>query len=250
MPDEVTAGGTSAGNGGSGTQDSASWSPPYIAFANFLHLLDRLEDNLPPRIDRSFLTGSNAVNTMTLAALRSLGLIDADGRPQQALVDLAQRPEERKPLIAALITRWFPKPVQLGGINATQSQLEEAFAEWGITGDTRRKAIAFYLKAAKFADLPVSANFRTPSITRSEGTTRGPRRVKRKNGVAPPPPAEASVTPATDTNPAPKTDTGLSALLPNYVQMLMQKAAESDELNPELLDRIEKILLGTGKQEG
>ncbi|MBA4159332.1 MAG: hypothetical protein H0X65_17935 [Gemmatimonadetes bacterium] len=237
MPQNENSAGVANGNGAGDARDR--WSPPYISFTNVMHLLDRLENNLPPRIDRSFLTGSNAVNTMTLAALRALDLIDAEGHPQEGLIALATRPDERKELLADLLRRFYPEPVELGSINATQSQLEEAFGRWGISGDTRRKAIAFYLKAADFAGVPISANFRTPSVTRADG---GARRNGRRRQPAPSSSSGASADQREDTEPQTGTDAKLAALRSRYIEMLVNKVETQDELDTDLLDRIESLL--------
>jgi hypothetical protein len=45
--------------------------------------------------------------------------------------------------------------------------------EHGVQGDTARKAIAFYLQAAKYAgDIPLSPNFKTPTIKTGAGSSR------------------------------------------------------------------------------
>lgn len=254
MPDNETvnpnANGAPGANGDASGDAKGTWSPPYISFTNLLHLLDKVDNgNLPPRIDRTFLTGSNAVNTMTLAALRSLDLIDGEGRPQPMLMALSERPGERKQLLREVIQRCYPKPVELGGQRATQGQLEEAFAEWGVTGDTRRKAIAFYLKAARFAEIPISPNFRTPSISRSDGA---PRRNGngRKKRAAPATAHQESGATAPDATPKTAADSSrIAELRTRYIEMLVTKVDAAEELDTGLLDRIEN-LLGFGTAEG
>src|SRR5688572_25220016 len=116
------------------------FTPPYISFRTLLNLVERLEQGIPPRIDRSFLSGSEGGKTQVLAALRSLGLIGPDGEVQPGLVELVNDRDGRAAWIKDLIEHLYPKPVQLGTMNATQRQLEEAFEEFGIRGDTLRKA--------------------------------------------------------------------------------------------------------------
>jgi hypothetical protein len=150
------------------------WVPPYIAFSTLLNLLDRMRDDegAPPQIDRSYLKGlSGGYQSQVIAAMKSLGLINDDGTVTDRLTELvaAKDRDEREPLIAALLQQYFGEPVRLGGIKATQGQLEAAFKEWGITGDTLRKAIAFYLAAAKYSNIKVSTNFRVPSVAPGEG---------------------------------------------------------------------------------
>ncbi len=166
------------------TTSEGVWKPPYIAFRTLLHLIDRMADNgIPPRIDRSFLTGSEGAKTQVLAALKAFGLIDKDGNVQLSLTELVKRPDSRKAAFKALLEEHYPEPVRLGSINATQGQLQDAFKAFGISGDTMRKAVAFYLKAAEFAEVPVSPNFKTPSIQKADGTVS--RRTKATKRTAP-----------------------------------------------------------------
>ena len=156
------------------------WVPPYIAFPTLTGLIERMqgEGGPPSRMDRSYLDKfSGGYQTQVLAALKSLDLMGPNGEVRPVLTALVEAPDAdgRKPIYADLIRRLYPKPVSLGTTKATQGQLVEAFKEYGITGDTLRKAIAFYLAAAKYAAIPVSTNFKVPSVTPGEG-----RKVNRK----------------------------------------------------------------------
>jgi hypothetical protein len=173
-------------------EDKNRWVPPYIAFATLTSLIDRMhdEDGAPPQIDRSYLRSfSGGYQAQVLAALKSLGLIEDDGIVTDTLTRLVEASErsEREPIIADILHRHYPEPVRLGAVKATQGQLETAFREYGLTGDTLRKAIAFYLAAAKYSNIPVSVNFRVPSVAPSTGTRR-----RRK---APPPPSKVDEVP-------------------------------------------------------
>lgn len=147
------------------------FKPPYISFRTLLNLVEKMADQgTPPRIDRTFLSGSEGGKTQVLAALRSLGFIDGDGNVTPLLTRMVKNPAERGQIVKELLEENFPEPVRLGSINATQGQLQDAFKAYGISGDTMRKAIAFYLRAAEFAGVPVSQHFKTPSIQRADGT--------------------------------------------------------------------------------
>ncbi|HEV2005675.1 MAG TPA: hypothetical protein VGQ85_03600 [Candidatus Limnocylindrales bacterium] len=150
------------------------WVPPYISFTTLLNLLDRMrdDDGAPPQIDKSYLKGmSGGYQSQVLASMKAVGLIDKDGKVQASLTELvaAKDRDARVPLIAAMLQKFYPEPVRLGTIKATQGQLVDAFKEWGIGGDTLRKAVAFYLAAAKYADLKISTLFQVPSVAPSEG---------------------------------------------------------------------------------
>jgi hypothetical protein len=219
---------------------ATEWSPPYIAFRNLLNLLERLENNMPPQIDRTFLTGSGGSRTQTMNALKSLQLIGPTGELQPELIRLVENRDDRPNEVRKLLIRFYPEPVRLGPLNATQQQLEEAFDAYGVSGDTRRKAIAFFLKAAAYAKVPVSPNFRTP--TNRNGGSRTRKRTR-----------------ATSTSDAPATNgsegTGAREEKPRrdlrerYIEMLMEKAQAQDQLDEKLLDRIEKLLVADGDDD-
>lgn len=156
------------------TTTEEKFTPPYISFKTVTNLLDRLKDEgMPPQLDRSLLGGSEGYKTQVLAALKVLGFIGPNGELLTTLRDLVNAdPEGRREGMKTVIERLYPEPVRLGTINATQHQLEEAFRQYGIGGDTLRKSVAFYLKAAEFAGIPVSQHFRTPKVTAKPGATR------------------------------------------------------------------------------
>lgn len=178
------------------TSDDGRFKPPYISFRTLLNLVERMADNgTPPRIDRTFLSGSEGAKTQVIAALRSLGFIDADHNTTPLLTTMVKNPDQRQEIVKALLEQHFSEPVRLGGINATQGQLQDAFKAYGITGDTMRKAVAFYLRAAEFAGVPVSPNFKTPSIQRADGSPARKNTAKRSKpgeNVPPPPPGNGT----------------------------------------------------------
>lgn len=164
--------------------------PPYFAFKTLTNLLVKMEEHGPPtRIDRTFLPGmSGAGQTQFIAGLKSLGLIDDEGMVQQRLVDLVIRPDDRPALIGLILRERYPEAVALGEKgNTTTGELQEVFKDFGLQGDTARKAIAFYLAAAKYAgDVPVSPSWKTPSVRTGIGTRkRGrPRGQPENNGAS------------------------------------------------------------------
>jgi hypothetical protein len=164
------------------TKLDEGFKPPYISFRTLLNLVERMADQgAPPRIDRTFLSGSEGGKTQVLAALRALGFIDGDGNVTPKLDQMVKNPDERSGIIKEWLEENFAEPVRLGSINATQGQLQDAFKTYGVSGDTMRKAIAFYLRAAEFAGVPVSKNFKTPSVQRADGTP-GRRAAPRAKG--------------------------------------------------------------------
>lgn len=155
--------------------------PPYFAFRTLLNTIERMEEHGPPtRIDRSFLSAmSGAGQSQFMAGLRSLGLISEDGTVQPRLAEMVNNRESRKQILGEILREHYPEAVELGTKNATTGELVEVFRDYGVQGDTARKAIAFYLKAAQFAeDVPLSPHFKTPSVKGNGRRTPGAARPR------------------------------------------------------------------------
>lgn len=162
--------------------------PPYFAFKTLTNTITKMEEHGPPnRVDRSFLGGmSGAGQTQFIGGLKSLGLIDDDGRPQPRLIEMVSNPDSRPHLVGELLRERYPEAVALGNTNATTDELVEVFNGYGVKGDTARKAIAFYLQAATYAgNIPRSPNFKTPSVRSGSGGGRKRGRPARVNGETP-----------------------------------------------------------------
>jgi hypothetical protein len=211
-------------------KNNNGFTAPYVSWGSFKNLLDRMgEEGLPLRIDRSYLSNmAGSTQSHLLKALRELDLIDKDARPTEGLKLLVANVESRPERIGELVRGYYAAAVDLGG-NATQSMLEELFADsYNVSGSTRRKSIAFFLAAAKFGEVPVSRHFKTPKRASTNGAAT--KRKPKKQDDPPPPPA---------------TPTAMDDPKKAYVDLLLKKASE--ELDPELLDRIERVI-GIGSQ--
>lgn len=157
----------------SGTHAKAM-PPPYFAFKTLTNMIVSMEEHGPPnRIDRSFLTGmSGAGQTQFIAGLKSLQLIDEQGAPQQRLIELVNDPHNRPAVIGDMVRDRYPEAIELGKTNATTAELVEVFKDYGVQGDTARKAIAFFLQAANYANIKLSPHFKTPSVRTGTGSSR------------------------------------------------------------------------------
>jgi hypothetical protein len=219
------------------TEKSGKWVPPYISFKTLQPtLLEKMEQNPTPRIDRSYLdTFSGGYQAQVMAALRSLDLIGPNGEVQQTLKDLVSNREARPRLIGELVRRYYPNQLALAEEKETQAKLEDSFRSYGVTGSTLRRAIAFFMQAAQFAEIPLSKNWKIPSMSGS--VTRRPGRGKGGNGKGP----TGQETHHSVEPPAPPpTMEGLKA---RYIDLLMKKVESADsELDEALLDRIEGLL--------
>lgn len=154
--------------------------PPYFAFKTLTNTMDDMKERgVPNRIGRTFLIGmSGAGQTQFIAGLKSLGLIDSAGTVQPQFSEMVTgSPTDRRRILSEVVQENYPEAVELGKTNATTGQLVEVFRDYGVTGDTARKAIAFYLNAARYAgDVPLSPMFQTPKVTAAAGTTRKQRK--------------------------------------------------------------------------
>jgi hypothetical protein len=186
--------------------DKRAFVPPYnVAWATFLATLEKVANDLPNRVDRHYLDNqSGSVQSYLISAFKGFGLIHEDLTVDESLKKMAD-PEARKATIAQLLRRFYPKAVELGTTNATEGELNEAFAEMfpTVTGESRVKAIRFYLFAAEYADLPRSPFWKTAKA----GTSRKGR-TSRKGKASAATPAGTPAPAATTTGETKKIDFG------------------------------------------
>lgn len=154
--------------------------PPYnVSWSTFLNTIEKMASDLPARLDRSYLgSQSGNVQTYLIAAFKTFGLVEEDGTVQPALKELVEADADRPALIAALLTRCYPTLVSLGNTNSTAGQLAEAFSEAfpSLTGESRTKAIRFFLSAAAYSGVKTSPHWKAPKApSRSNGKPRAPR---------------------------------------------------------------------------
>jgi len=173
-------------------ETSRSNLPAYVPFQTFLNFLGKLEQGVPHRIDRSFLNRyySGAMGSQLITSLRFLGLVEGDdNRTTAALERLVQEQAARKQLLAELLhERYQPVFTDVGDLaKATHSQLEQAFKQiYNVEGDTRRKAISFFVHMAQHAEIPLSAYIRTtnnPGSSRTATRTVSKKTKARQNGT-------------------------------------------------------------------
>jgi hypothetical protein len=161
---------------------AASALPPYLSFKTFSTFLDSLKIVLPTRIDRTVLSSmSGAVQAQLMAALRYLDLVSPNALTKERLANLVNSEgEARKQELGRLLREFYPFLFHDFDLQrATTGQIEAAFRQLGASGETIRKCVAFFLAAAKAADLPVSPLIKTSRLSRT-APTRG---IRRSGGV-------------------------------------------------------------------
>jgi hypothetical protein len=160
--------------------------PPYVSYRTFHNFVDRLQQQgTPQRIDRSYWSSilSGSTGPQLMAAMRFMGLVDANDKPTERLKLLVPADgEKRIQLIRGVATEAFSfvlkSNLDLG--SATYAQLEECFhSNFNLTDDVRRKCVKFFIAMAGDAGMPVSPHItrHTRSARGSSGTRNGARKT-------------------------------------------------------------------------
>jgi hypothetical protein len=157
--------------------DESKRSAAYLPWLTFKNALDQLAQGVPSRIDRSVFPGiAWNVQTQLFAGMRFLGLLKGEDEPTPALHSLVKgSEEERKEKLKKVIEGCYSELIAIDLTKATRAHFEEKLGElYGVTGDTRVKAVRFFLAAAAYVGIPLS-----PFIVPKEGKTKGaPRRPR------------------------------------------------------------------------
>ena len=154
---------------------------PYVPWRTFKNFVDGLGKNMPSRIDTSLMgTMAGSTQGQLKAALRFMDFVTENGTPTQKLRDYVKAEgEDRVDALGAALQGAYAsilKDVDLE--SGTYKQLSEALATTGAQGDTLRKAVAFYLLAAKDAKLELSSHFNS----RGSRSATAPRRRRATGG--------------------------------------------------------------------
>jgi len=147
----------------------------YVAFRTFLGAIDALQHGLPKKLDRTIWRNqSGVVQSQIMMAFRFFGLVDSEDRPTPALQRLVDHPQKRPEHMSALLLHSYRDLIDHDLTKMSPKMLEQAMEQYNVSGDTRRKAITFFLQAAKFAELPMhpllSAQIRSTPTKRRKKT--------------------------------------------------------------------------------
>jgi hypothetical protein len=137
--------------------------PPYLSFKTFQSFIESLRVAIPSRIDRSVMSSmSGAVQAQLMSALRYLGLVSHNGITTDKLGRLVNSDgAERKKMMHELLMQAYPFLFHDFDLQkATTRQIEEKFMDVGASGETVRKCFAFFVAAAKEAELPLSPHIK------------------------------------------------------------------------------------------
>lgn len=148
----------------------------YVSWGTFKNsVLDGVAQELPNVVDRSvFPSLSGGVQAQLLSGLRFLGLMDSASKPTEAFASLAVTDEAtQREALSKILSQSYSELFSLGLDAATPKQLDEAMTKfYGVTGDTRGKAVRFFLAAAKHAGVDLSSHLQgIKTRTRSKNGT-------------------------------------------------------------------------------
>jgi hypothetical protein len=132
---------------------------PYLPFKTFLSSLDALSHGVPPKIDRTLWRSQSGVTQgLIMNAYRFFGLVDDNDNADDHLDRMARRPDQRAETLRFLIEAQYGEMLEGHDLTKmTLKMLEELFDKYfSVSGGTKQKAITFFLKAAKFSDMPLS----------------------------------------------------------------------------------------------
>jgi hypothetical protein len=163
-------------------------SAVYVGWMTFKNAIEGLAQGVPNVIDRTAFPGqSGGVQSQLLAGLKFLGLTDDDGVPTLDLHRLAVEDEAaRKEVLGEILRKRYADLFALDLQKATSGQLSDVMGRsYSVSGDTKNKALRFFLAAAKYAGVPMS-RFLNDAKTPRPRTTSAPPRVR--NGTKSPAP--------------------------------------------------------------
>ncbi len=196
-------------------------APPYVPLKTVTSLIERMEKDgaIPSQIDKSYVThvpwGSQ---NHLLAAFGWLGLTE-DGKPTQRLELMVNEPGTRASVWQQILRERYPGPMNLAK-NATQQQLEAQFKNYNLSSETQRKALSFFLAAAKVAGVELSPLFKPQ---------------KAPNGVRKPrkPAASKEIPSEQERHPLPSDDQAPD-LIRNLLKQLPAEGSEWDTAKAEV----------------
>lgn len=173
--------------------------PAYTTYGPLISFLNKFREEaaIPLQVDRSHLrSASGSTAASHLQSLRFLQLIDDKGRTTPLFEKFVMASdEERKVILKQMLQNAYP--FLFGDFDlarASGKMVEDKFREQQVGGSTVGKCMAFFLAAAKDADIKVATAVKPPARVRN--------RPKKENNWQMPP----AGTNATPTPPPPPED--------------------------------------------
>jgi hypothetical protein len=166
----------------------SQFKPSYMSFQTFWNFMQELTKlPLPPQIDRSLMDSKSGTDQANLtAALKGFGFIRDDLTVEPLLQQFVETDEAgQKAILRGLVAEHYHDALQVSANNGTEKLLHDSFREvFDLdAAETRRKAITFFLHAARTSGIALSPHFpATRSGSGGGGTPRAKKPPKRKTG--------------------------------------------------------------------
>jgi hypothetical protein len=137
-------------------QAKSSIPAAYLPFKTFLGAVEALEHGIPKKIDRTIWRSQSGVTqSQIMMALRFFGFLDDQDQPTQALQRFVENKDRRPEMVSSLLRHSYKSLIEHDLTKMTPKMLADEMENYNVSGDTKRKAIAFFLRAAQFADVPM-----------------------------------------------------------------------------------------------
>ncbi len=150
---------------------------PYLPFLTFQSALASLEHGIPKKLDRTIWPSqSGLVQGQILMAFRFLGLVDDNDKPTDLLRDMVAGKDNRPGFVTEMLNQAYTELIDHDLTKMSPKMVEDEMERYHVTGETKRKAVTFFLRAAKFAGMPMH-----PLLSTMVRNT-GPRKRKAKKG--------------------------------------------------------------------
>ena len=156
-------------------QDQSKPAAPYLPWKTFLNSFDVFSQGIPRRIHRTVWKQAGLIQGLLMGAYRFFGLIDDEDKPTSLLANVSKlAPENRPPMVREMLKAAYPAIMSHDLGTMTIPILNELIERYNVSGATKKKAITFFLQAAKYANLPLSSFIKVRNS--------GPRRRRARNG--------------------------------------------------------------------
>src|SRR5207249_5900277 len=128
-------------------QDQPKPAAPYLPWKTFLGSLEPFTQGIPPRIDRELWRQSGLMQGLIMGSYRFFGLIDDSDRPTAILTNIVTKPEQRAAIVRDLLKAGYPEIMAHDLTTMTLPILQDLIEKHNVSGETRKKAITFFLQA-------------------------------------------------------------------------------------------------------
>lgn len=228
---------------------------PYAPTASVVKALDTYRETglgggpiTPPLLAR--LSMGEEIARRVALSLKLLGLIDDDGQATPSLLKFKQAgSSEYKPLLAEILYEVYDPVFAVIGRDPSKKsphEIEDAFRAFR-PDSLRKRMVTLFLGLCEYAEIIEASPARTQttsSRSRSVGNGKQSKQAEGRNHRAKEQPSASP-----DSRPTAPAGPTAGDSLHRYLDVLIARAESSQELDPALLDRIERALGIVGAQD-